>query len=107
MESISPVHWKRLFALWSLQGISALVWLLLIPTDTNSPVIFGFSASRLGLLGLALLLTAISVVLWLQLPFLTEGIIWSKLKQQAITCDLIYFVSLLVIIGVLSIFGDF
>src|SRR6185369_7152865 len=107
MESIFPVHWKRLFALWSLQGIAALVWLLLIPTDTNHPVAFGFSASRLALLGIAFLLTAISIVLWLQLPILTEGHTWSILKQKAATYDLIYFASLLTVIGVLSIFGDF
>src|SRR6266487_902300 len=107
MKTSSPVHWKNLFALWSSQGIVAFCWLLLIPTDTNHPIAFGFSFVRLALLGIAFLLTAISAFLWLQRPMLTEQPIWLKLKQKAITYDLIYFVSFLVIISVLSIFGDF
>src|SRR6266498_656532 len=106
METTFPIHWKRLFALWSLQGIVALVWLLFIPTDTDHPVAFGFSASRLVLLGVALLLTAISILLWLQLPILIEKLIWLRLRHKAITYDLIYVASLLAVIGVLSIFGD-
>ncbi len=107
MKTSSPVHWKNLFALWTFQGIAALCWLLLIPTDTSHPVAFGFSFVRLALLGIAFLLTAISAFLWLQLPMLTEQPLWVKLKQKAITYDLIYFASFLVIISVLSIFGDF
>src|SRR6266498_4123998 len=107
MKLSSPFHWKHLFALWSIQGILAFCWLLLIPTDTSHPVAFGFSFVRLALLGIAFLLTAISAFLWLQLPMLTEQPLWVKLKQKAITYDLIYFASFLVIISVLSIFGDF
>ncbi len=107
MKLSSPFHWKHLFALWSIQGILAFCWLLLIPTDTSHPIAFGFSFTRLALLGIAFLLTAISAFLWLRLPLLTEQLIWLKLKQKAITYDLIYFGSFLVILSVLAVLGDF
>lgn len=107
MKTPPPVHWKYLFALWSMQSIVAFCWLLLIPTDTNHPIAFGFSFVRLALLGLAFLLTAISAFLWLQLPILTEQPIWLKLRQKAIAYDLIYFASFLVIISVLAVLGGF
>jgi hypothetical protein len=107
METLPRFQWKHLFALWSLQGIAAFCWLLLIPTDTNHPLAFGFSATRLGLVGIALSITIVSALLWLQPRTLTEHPIWLRLKQKAITFDLIYFVSLLIVISVLSVFGDF
>ncbi len=107
MKTLSTVHWKHLFALWSIQGIIAFCWLLLIPTDTNHPIAFGFSFVRLALLGAAFLLTVLSAFLWLQLPILTEQPLWVKLKQKTITHDLIYFASFLIIISVVSIFGFF
>jgi hypothetical protein len=54
---------STLFSLWTLQGLAAFLWLALLPTDAEHGLIFGFSASRLALLGIALALTGISATL--------------------------------------------
>lgn len=54
---------STLFSLWTLQGLAAFLWLALLPTDAEHGPIFGFSTSRLALLGIALSLTGISAVL--------------------------------------------
>jgi hypothetical protein len=52
-----------LFSLWILQGLAALLWLALLPTDAEHGVLFSFSASRLALMGFALTLTGVSAAL--------------------------------------------
>ncbi len=52
-----------LFSLWTLQGLIALAWLALLPTDTEHGLLFGFSSSRLILIGIALALTGFSAAL--------------------------------------------
>src|SRR3990172_5805960 len=49
--------------LLSAEGLVALVFLLSIPSDPKNAVLFGFSQLRLGLLGTALLLIAMSITL--------------------------------------------
>ncbi len=55
--------WSRLFLLWTLQGFIAAAWLVLLPTDTDKGVIFGFSAARLILFGGQITLTGVSAFL--------------------------------------------
>jgi hypothetical protein len=55
---ISFRRYSILFALWVFQGLIALVWLLLIPTDSGT-----YSASRLALIGFVVLLTIASAIL--------------------------------------------
>lgn len=55
---IEKKHSPALFALWFVQGVIALGWLALLPSDTG-----GFSISRLILMGLALSLTLASAAL--------------------------------------------
>jgi hypothetical protein len=50
---------STLFILWNLQGLAALFWLALLPTDAEH----GFSASRLALMGIMLTLTGLSATL--------------------------------------------
>jgi hypothetical protein len=54
---------KILFTLWTIQGLAALVWLAMLPTDNDHAILFGFSASRLALLGIVFALTIISAIL--------------------------------------------
>src|SRR5574339_987429 len=90
MKLSALLRWKNLFALWSLQGIAAFIWLLLIPTDTSNPVAFGFSAVRLALLGASLLLILISAFLWFQPRTLsTQTLAWIQ-RYQATVYDALY-----------------
>src|SRR5512138_1182520 len=99
MKLPSFIHWKTLFALWSLQGIAALIWLFLIPTDTSNPVAFGFSAARLALLGAALFLTITSGLLWLQPRiFSSQTLSWIQ-QHDAIVHDALYVAGLLMAIA--------
>lgn len=52
-----------LFIVWTMQGLVAFVWLSSLPTDTEQGLIFGFSASRLALIGISSALTSISAAL--------------------------------------------
>jgi hypothetical protein len=106
MKLSSLIHWKNLFALWSIQGVAAFIWLLLIPTDTNNPFAFGFSAARLLLLTVALLITILSVSLWYQ-PTLTPRLRMWKLHHEAVIYDVLYVTGLLVTLAVLGIFHSF
>lgn len=54
---------STLFTLWTLQGLAALLWLALLPTDAERGLLFRFSASRLLLLGILLALTGFSAAL--------------------------------------------
>lgn len=107
---LSPlITWKNVFALWSLQGIAALTWLLLIPTDTSNPVAFGFSAARLALLGAALLLTMISLLLWFPPRIFTlsnRAFSWMQ-KHETMFYDAFYMVGLLIAFAVIFIFYAF
>ncbi len=49
-----------LFILWTIQGLAAFVWLAVLPGDNDHAILFGFSASRLILLGITLILTVAS-----------------------------------------------
>jgi hypothetical protein len=107
MKKPSHRQWRTLFALWSIQGLLVLFWLLAIPTDTDHPIAFGFSPARLALVGTALLLTVLSVFLWALQPVLFRQPIWLKIEQQPLFLDLAYLFSLLVAAAVLVIFYDF
>ena len=50
--------------LWILQGLAAFIWLILLPTTAEKGFIYGFSLSRLALLGVSASLTGISVFLF-------------------------------------------
>lgn len=107
MKRPSLIHWKNLFALWSLQGIAACIWLLLIPTDTSHPVAFGFSAVRLALLGAALLLTVISFLLWLS-PRIFPQAVLSWVEKHAVTLqDICFLAGSLSAVSILFIFYSF
>jgi len=54
---------STLFNLWTLQGLAAGLWLALLPSDAEHSLLLGFSASRLALLGMALVLTGASAAL--------------------------------------------
>ncbi len=56
-------HRPILFTLWTAQGLAALVWLFILPTDAENGLLFGFSASRLALIGLMLVLTGASAAM--------------------------------------------
>ena len=64
--------------LWVLQGLAAFIWLASLQTSTEKGFIFGFSLSRVGLMGVALCLTGVSVfLLWKQKKsgaFVREGL---------------------------------
>ncbi len=93
--------------MWSIQGLLAFFWLLAIPTDTDHPVAFGFSLARLVLVGTALLLTLLSILLWILQPVLFRQSIWLKIEGQPLFLDLVYVLSLLTVAGVLVIFYAF
>jgi hypothetical protein len=57
-------HRPKLFILWAIQGLAAFIWLVSLPTNTENGILFGFSASRLVLMGVMLALTAISAGLY-------------------------------------------
>src|SRR5512138_2147024 len=99
MKTSQPGHWQTLFSLWSLQGIAALGWLVAIPTDADHPLAFGFSAARLVLIGAAILLTVISMALWLQSRRITFRQTWLKLDERSAFWDLTYLTALLLIIA--------
>lgn len=52
-----------LFTLWIFQGVAALIWLAGMPTNTENGILFGFSFSRILLIGGAFCLTFISASL--------------------------------------------
>ena len=106
MKLSSIIHWKNLFALWSLQGVAAFFWLLLIPTDTSDPVAFGFSSARLLLLSVALLITILSFLLWHQ-PTLPPRLLTWKLHHEALIYDTLYVTGLLVAFAILFVFHSF
>jgi hypothetical protein len=56
-------HRAILFSLWTVQGLAALLWLVLLPRDAENGLLLGFSASRLALIGLMLALTGVSAAL--------------------------------------------
>ncbi len=58
MRRPSPI-----FALWTLQGLIALTWLALLPSDAENGLLFGFSFSRLILIGIILALAGLSAAL--------------------------------------------
>lgn len=94
MKTPKPEHWKFLFGLWSLQGIAALFWLVVIPTDTDNPLAFGFSPARLILMGMAIVLVMISVLLWFgnrRLMFHQTGI---DLDEHFVFWDSVYLTAL-------------
>src|SRR5688572_24907353 len=52
-----------LFILWTVQALIALAWLALLPGDVEHGLLFGFSGSRLILMGIALALAGFSAAL--------------------------------------------
>lgn len=107
MKLPTPIHWKNLFALWSLQGIASLIWLLSIPTDTSNPVAFGFSAARLALLGAALFLTIFSLLLWLQPRIFSQRTTSWIQQHEATVHDALYIAGLFVVVSVGLVFYAF
>jgi hypothetical protein len=62
MNISTPKHWQILFGLWTLQGIAVFYWLIAIPTDTENPFAFGFSAARVVLIGVDVTLVLVSLL---------------------------------------------
>ena len=60
-------HSSKLFILWLLQALAALLWLASLPTSAERGIVLGFSASRLALMGVMLALSGLSAGLyWFQ-----------------------------------------
>jgi len=57
-------HSSKLFILWILQALAALLWLANLPTNTERGIVLGFSASRLALMGVMLALGSLSAGLY-------------------------------------------
>jgi len=78
-----------LFALWTVQGLAAFIWLMLLPSDSGS-----FSLSRLALLGFALTLSGLSAWLWFrsrkwtQTPLIPSTVIHNSLYLLALLAAL-------------------
>ena len=94
MKTAISEHWRFLFGLWGIQGIAALMWLLIIPTDTENPLAFGFSAARLALIGIVIVLITISTILWFQSRTLRFWQGWLDLDGRVAFWDLIYIIAL-------------
>lgn len=92
-----PEYWQSLFGLWSIQGIVALVWLAVIPTDTDNPLAFGFSPARLILIAIAIALIAVSLLLWLQSRKSTFRQTWLNPDEHLAFWDLAYLAALLTV----------
>jgi hypothetical protein len=88
-----------LFGVWSIQGIIALIWLLSIPTDTENPVVFGFSPARTGLIGVAIVLTTISLLLWHRSRSVRFGQTWLELDEHSLLWDLVYTATLMTVLA--------
>lgn len=102
MKTPKSEHWKVLFGLWGIQGITVLLWLVRIPTDTENPLAFGFSPARLILIGMAVVLITISVLLWLQSRRVTVHQTWLNLNGHFVFWDVTYLTALLIIIAAIS-----
>ncbi|HSL44962.1 MAG TPA: hypothetical protein VK897_16135 [Anaerolineales bacterium] len=103
MKTTKPDHWSLLFGLWSIQGLAAFLWLVLIPTDTEHPLAFGFSSARLALIGMALVLTAVSVMLWLLSRRESFRQTWLDLDKHPLFWDFTYLAALLAVLGSISV----
>src|SRR5687768_8296011 len=86
--------WPVVFFLWSIQGSFAFFWLLLLPTDTTREVAFGFSAARLFLLGIALLITCGSIALFVQSHKPSIPKEWLNINRKPLLWDLIYLINI-------------
>ena len=86
---ISFRRYPILFALWVFQGLIALVWLLLIPTDSGT-----YSASRLALIGFALSLTFVSVIL----AYKSRSNHWPIFSSHSWLYQFTYLIALLAIV---------
>jgi len=91
---INFLDWRTVFCLWSIQGFIACVWLILLPTNTKSEVVFGFSAARLAILGSILFLTIGSISLYLRSGIISFRSNWLNLDQRPLMWDFIFLTSL-------------
>jgi len=89
--------WKFLFALWGVQGLAVLIWLLLIPRDVGDGVFLGFSPARLALLGTALALTLVSVAFYLFEKPLAQN--WFDIERRPGLWDALYILAWTVLIA--------
>jgi hypothetical protein len=103
MKTTKPEHWSTLFGLWSLQGLAAVLWLVLIPTDTENPLAFGFSPARLALIGIAAVLTGVSIVLWRQSRREVFRQTWFDLDKYSLLWDFIYLAAALAVVGSIAV----
>ncbi len=94
---MSARHCKLILGLWSLQGFIAFLWIVTIPTDTETPVLFGFSSARLILLCAALIPAALFAVLSLRYDILERQRFWSKVVQREAFWDALYITSVVVV----------
>jgi hypothetical protein len=85
--------WTSLFALWSLQGLTAGIILAALPTDTQNGLLLGLSASRLALLSAILLFTLTAA--WLSWNTLRPN--WLVVIRRSIVWDTALLASLTVI----------
>jgi hypothetical protein len=99
MKTPQPEHWQFLFGLWGIQGIATFGWLIIIPTDTENPLAFGFSPARLTLIGIALILTVVFSILWFQSRGSIFRQTWLNLNERLVFWDLTYIAALLAIIA--------
>ena len=68
-HSFSKINIKNYFSVISITGIVSLVWLLLLPSDSKTAWIFGYSKSRLSLLGIIILAVLPFILIWLRMLF--------------------------------------
>ncbi len=79
-----------------------LCWLVTIPTDADNPLAFGFSPARLILIGIAVLLTTVSMILWFQSRRLIFRQTWLELDEHFVFWDLAYLAALLAAIAAIA-----
>jgi hypothetical protein len=89
---------KTIFGLWSVQAFVSMLWLLLIPTDSNN----GFTTPRLILLGISFLLLITSSILYFYNNLLLRDLFDIKVHQNV--WDVIYiFLWLILLISPITI----
>ncbi|MEI6290786.1 MAG: hypothetical protein WCP19_10165, partial [Chloroflexota bacterium] len=69
-----------LFMLWNFQGLICILWLILLPTNTEKGVFFGFSASRIGMLAFLIFLFILPLLL-----------IWLDKTQRLVTPEILIY----------------
>lgn len=90
-------RWKILFTLWSIQGLFAFIWILMIPTDTENPLVFGFSTGRVILLSATLVPVALFAILSYRINVLASKPFWRENEHYDSFVNGVYVLCLLAV----------